>query len=140
MYNRVITLFNFREADGLWRTILFKGVNVYEQNASSASTQGTNNGGSAEIILLSDRRMRVGKLQYVSPKVYQTLDDVTGYFTLTPNVDFIALGDNTSEEPISEDDYDEGFYHAMNDANDGVYKITAATWFDLLPHFEIDGR
>ena len=50
------------------------------------------------------------------------------------------MGDNTSAEPIPEDDYDEGFYHAMNDANDGVYRITAAAWYDLLPHFEIDGR
>ncbi len=140
MYDRTITLFNYREQDGLWRTSLFKGVNIDELTARSASTQGASNNSYVDIILPSDSRMRVNKIQYVSPKDYQSLDDVAGYFTLSPNVDFIVIGDSTSDEPIVEDDYDEGLYHAMNDVNDGVYKITSAAWFSLLPHFEIEGR
>lgn len=140
MYDRTITLFNFRKADNSWRTILFEGVNVIELGASTATTQGTDNGDAAEIILHCTPDMKAGGYQYVPPKAYQALDDVSKHFTLTPQVDFIAIGDNTSETPVPEDDYDEGLYHAMNEANDGVYMINTATWFSLLPHFEIGGR
>ena len=140
MYDRTITLFNRRNTDNCWRTTLFEGVNVIEPRASTASTQGTNNGDAVEIILHCSPGMKVGELQYVPPKAYQSLEDVEGFFTFTPEVDFIAIGDNTSETPVPEDDYDEGLYHAMNEENDGVYMITSATWFGLMPHFEIGGK
>lgn len=140
MYDQSITLFNYRKSDGLWRTILFTGVNVIEPRASTATTQGTNNGSAVEIILRCTPAMRAGDYQYVPPKAYQALEDVSHVFTLTPEVDFIAIGEHTSETPVREKDYGDGLYHAMNDANDGVYMITSATWFSLLPHFEIGGR
>ena len=140
MFDRTITLFNFRKADNRWHTIRFEGVNVIELDASAATTQGTNNSDAVEIILHCTPGMKAGEYQYVPPKAYQALEDVSECFTLTPEVDFIAIGDNLSETPVPEDDYDEGLYHAMNEANDGVYMISSATWFSLLPHFEIGGR
>lgn len=140
MYDQTITLFNHRKADNSWRTTVFQGVNVIEPRASDHTTQGTNNGDAVEILLQCSPGQKVGELQYVPPKAYQALTDVSGRFTMTPEVDFIVIGEEISEEPILEDDYDEGLYQAMNDANDGVYMITSATWFGLIPHFEIGGR
>lgn len=140
MFDQTITLFNHRKADNSWKLTVFHGVNVIAPKASEQTTQGTNNGDAVEILLNASPDQMVGELQYVPPKAYQALEDVTGYFTLTPEVDFVVMGEETSDVPIVEDDYDEGLYQAMNDANDRVYMITSATWFGLLPHFEIGGR
>lgn len=77
---------------------------------------------------------------YIGPKAYANLDDPNGYFTFKAETDFFVVGNYSSDEPINDDDYDEGLYHAMNDAQDGVYMITSAVYFSLLPHFEIGGR
>lgn len=140
MYDQTITLFNYRQEDNCWRTALFHGVNVIEPRASTATTQGTNNGDAVEIILHCSKGMKAEGLQYISPKAYQAMEDVSECFTLTPEKDFIAIGEHTSDEPVSEDDYGEGLYQAMNDLYDGVYMISSATWFSLLPHFEIGGK
>lgn len=140
MYDATITLFNLRRSDNTWRTTLFEGVNITEPKAATATTQGTRSDDTVEIMLRCDRSQCAAGMQYAPPKAYQALDDPTGYFTLTPEADFIAVGDHTTDETVREDDYDEGLYHAMNDLYDGVYMVTGATWFSLLPHFEIGGR
>ena len=78
--------------------------------------------------------------QYIGPKAYAALESPAGYFTFTPETDFIVVGNYSSNEPINDDDYTEGLYHAMNDVQDGVYMVTSATYFSLIPHFEIGGR
>lgn len=77
---------------------------------------------------------------YIGPKGYANLEDPDGYFTFKPETDFMVVGNYASGAPVDDDDYDEGFYHAMNDAQDGVYMITSAVFYGLLPHFEIGGR
>ena len=78
--------------------------------------------------------------QYISPKAYAHLEAVDGRFTFTPETDFVVVGNYSSQEPIDDDEYEDGLYQAMNEAQDGVYMITSATYFSLLPHFEIGGR
>ena len=53
--------------------------------------------------------------------------------------DFFYLGEY-SEEPISDEDYMEGFYDYMNSTFDGVFAITSVAKLDLIPHFEITGK
>ena len=81
-----------------------------------------------------------GEQWYVTPKAYSHLISPEGYFTFKPETDFFVVGNYASTEPIDDDDYDEGLYHAMNEAEDGVYMITSAVYYSLLPHFEIGGR
>lgn len=78
--------------------------------------------------------------KYTGPKAYAKLADPSGYFTFRPETDFFAAGNYASEVPISDDDYENGLYNAMNDAMDGVYMITSATFYSLIPHFEIGGK
>lgn len=145
MYDQTITLFNYRESDHTWRTSVFDGVNIIEAQGKSATKHGDTGSDSVEILLncqpfklAMDRDGN--ELLYLTPKAYAARGEAEGYFTLTPECDFIMTGDHHSEEPLNDDDYDEGLYHAMNDEYDGVYMITSATWFGLLPHFEIGGR
>lgn len=78
--------------------------------------------------------------KYTGPKAYAKLADPSEYFTFRPETDFFATGNYASEAPISDDDYENGLYSAMNDAMDGVYMITSATFYSLIPHFEIGGK
>lgn len=78
--------------------------------------------------------------KYIGPKAYARLDDPRGYFTFKAETDFFVVGNYSSADPVDDDEYDEGFYHAMNDAQDGVYMISSAVFYSLLPHFEIGGR
>lgn len=78
--------------------------------------------------------------KYIGPKAYARLDNPVGYFTFKAEQDFIVEGNYSSDLPIDDGKYDEGLYHAMNDAQDGVYMITSAVFYSLLPHFEIGGR
>ena len=57
-----------------------------------------------------------------------------------PECDFIFAGAWPDTEPLTDDDYDEGLYHALNAERDGIYLISSAGFYGLLPHFEIGGR
>lgn len=150
MYDAVVTLFNFHEATGAWHTTVFNGVNLLETKAETATRDsGRTNGDTVELILHTDSgkiAQAVGadgetaSVQYVGPKAYSALDDPQGYFTFKAETDFVVVGNHGQTTPVIDDEYDEGLYHAMNNEYDGVYMITAAAFFGLLPHFEIGGR
>ena len=140
MFDQTITLFNYRISEGAWHAHVFHGVNVLQQRADTATTQGTDNADAAEFLLQCDAGQRAEGLQYAPPKAYQALEDASGYFTLTPQADFIAIGAHDADAPVPESDYAEGLYQTMNELYDGVVQITTAAWFSLLPHFEIGGK
>lgn len=146
MYNDVITVFNFHEKTGAWYTTVFKNVNLLEVTGETATRDsGRTNNDTVELIIrsvrLSYREPDTDEVRwYIGPKAYAKLDDPHGYFTFKAETDFFVVGNYSSEVPITDDDYDEGLYHAMNDAQDGVYMITSSAYFSLLPHFEIGGK
>lgn len=76
--------------------------------------------------------------RYAGPKAYGQMEDPRGFFTFNPACDFMAAG-NFFSAPVRDDDYDEGLYQAMNQAQNEVYKIVSAAFFGLIPHFEIGG-
>lgn len=78
--------------------------------------------------------------KYTGPMAFSKLDDPRSWFTFCPEQDFILVGAWLDTEPIPDDAYESGFYDAMNETNDGVYKITSAAFYGLLPHFEIGGQ
>ena len=174
MHDNTITLFNYREAEGLWYTTVFSNVTLTELKAEGASQYGHTNSDTVEIIIkvrpnkvastliyepnsivdgdgnviVSDEGTRVAyqdpdtkeERQYIGPKAYAALETPTGYFTFKPECDFIMVGNYSHAEPIADDEFEQGLYHAMNEAQDGVYMVTSAAYFSLLPHFEIGGR
>ena len=144
MYQNTITVFNYHS--GKWYPTIIEGVNLVETTgASKAAVAGTTNGDSSDFIIhtAADKTVttRVGKKAYLSPKAYAKTDAPARYITFKPEQDFIYNGVWESTEPIVDADCgDEGLYSALNEEYDGVYMITYATWFGLLPHFEIGGR
>ncbi len=81
--------------------------------------------------------------QYFPPKEWkrQTTERLpaTVTFTSGTNFDFFMLGDYGSKEPISDDDYTDGFYNEMNRLHDYVFAITSVAEYSVIPHFEIMG-
>ena len=121
MYQNTITVFNFHAASGLWYLSVIHGADLIASKSSTATVEGRNNADAVEIIIHCSAERTVdttaGLKSYTGPKEY-------------------AKSDN----PAEHEKYDSGLYHAMNDEHDGIYMISSAAFYGLLPHFEIGGR
>ncbi len=143
MHDRTITLFNFH--GGKWYPSVIRGVSVLENIASVSTTQaGRTNSDALELSIKTSSTQGIetsaGVKAYVSPNVYASCSAPADCLTFKPERDFIYCGEWPTI-PIDDAEYEEsGLYHAMNEEYDGVYLITSATWYGLIPHFEIGGR
>lgn len=145
MYESTITLFNFHEASGLWYPSVFSSVDLGVNTSSNSTTNGTNGNDTVNMLIHCTRDKKFitadgAEKSYIGAKAYAKCDNPAIYVTFKPERDFIYAGAWKNAEPIREDDHDSGFYHAMNDEYDGVYMISSAAFFGLLPHFEIGGK
>ena len=140
MFDCKVTLFNYHATTKHWHTTVFDGVDLLEASAKSATRQGETNGSSVDLLInVKPDKSYKGK-KYVGPKAFAAIGDPAAHFTFTPETDFFMEGDYSLSEPVSEDDYESGYYHDMNNAYDGVHMVVSAAYFPLIPHFEIGGR
>ena len=144
MFVSTITVFNYHEATKTWYLSMITGVHLLSAKSSTGTTTGVNNGDTVEVIVrcAKDRSITtsIGKKQYVAPKEYGKSENPEDLITFTPETDFIYSGEWENLTPIPEDEESQGLYYEMNDEHDGVFAITSAGFFGLLPHFEIGGR
>lgn len=144
MYNSIITIFNYHKQTKTWYPSVIKGTHIIETKASAHTLTGTNNGDTVEIIVhcTPDKVVitSAGEKQYTGPKEYARCADPASVITFAPETDFIFAGVWDTLDPIAEDEDSEGLYHEMNNEHDGVYMVTSAIFYGLLPHFEIGGR
>ena len=142
MYDTTLTLFNYHKGTNLWYTTVFHGADVIAAEAADSSARGIQSKDGVEIIIRTNALQvavtPTGEKQYYTPKAYGNCGTPESSFTFTPETDFVMVGDFGASEPL-EDDEDCGLYHRMNDTHDGVYLIHTATYYSLLPHFEIGG-
>ena len=140
MFGYKVTLFNYHAATKQWHTTLFDGVDLMGVDAKSATRQGETNGSSVDLLInVKPDKSYKGK-QYMGPKAYAATETPADCYTFTPETDFFMEGDHSLPEPVSEDDYESGYYHEMNTVYDGVHMVVSAAYFQLIPHFEIGGR
>ena len=144
MYQNTITVFNFHEDSAAWYPSVIKGADLAETKSSSSTTTGKNNADTVGVIVhcSGDKQITTtaGAKSYTGPKEYARCKNPAERITFKPECDFIYDGEWPDLAPISDEGYDSGLYHAINDTYDGVYMITSAVFFGLLPHFEIGGR
>lgn len=144
MYQSTVTIFNFHAASGLWYPSVIHDVDLIASKSSAATAEGRNNADTVEVIVhcSADRSITTteGLKSYTWPKEYAKCNNPTERITFTPEHDFIYDGEWPELVPISDDQYDSGLYHAMNDEYDGIYMINSAVFYGLIPHFEIGGR
>lgn len=144
MYQDTITVFNFHRASGFWYPSIITGTDLLAAKSSSHATEGISNADDVDIIVHCTAAKVIatsdGGKSYIGPKEYEKCGDPGRHITFTPESDFIYNGAWSDLTPINDDEYDEGLYHALNDEHDGVYMISSAAFYGLLPHFEIGGR
>ena len=143
MFDKTITIFN--QHNGTWYPSVISGISVYASDAYSPSHEG----GPAprdevDISIQCDEAKNIatstGVKAYTSPKDYEKAATLSALITFKSGRDFIYLGEYSDLAPVDEEDYDEGFYSAMNNAFDDVYIIQSVAYFGLIPHFEIRGK
>ncbi len=144
VYCDTITVFNYHKKSDCWYPSVIPGVDLLEAKSRSATATGTNNADAVDIIIRCTPGKEIttaaGAKRYVGLKEYAKSDTPEEFITFTPECDFIYAGAWPETEPLLDDDYDEGLYHAMNEGYDGVYMISSTGFYGLLPHFEIGGR
>lgn len=140
MHDQTVTLYNYHEPTGLWYTTVFDNATLTAARSSSSTQHGTTNGDTVSISIPAAADKTAGSRRYIGPKSYSARDAPGECFTFWPEHDFVVVGSCPLEQPVSEDDYDNGLYHEMNHEQDEVYMITSASFYGLIPHFEVEGR
>ena len=149
MYNETITLFNRysnREGDSWYPTVI-RGVNLNIDRAAIIAKYGGQSADSAVLnvhYLLEDGNKIVANKPWLPPKAWeeQTNDELGTSLTFKGGnaFDFFYVGEWSDTAPISDGDYNEGFYTYMNKRYDYVFAITSVGMYTVIPHFEILGK
>ncbi len=142
MYNETITLFNRYKSDSgdIWYPTIIKNVDLIIDTASIIAQYGEKNENGARLHIklvngcISDK-------PYLQPKEWRgLLNDVLGEFiTVQSSTDFFIRGEY-DEEPISDDDFKEGFFAYIKKHKDNVFSVTSVGEYTLIPHLEILGK
>ena len=141
MFSDTITLFNLH--NGLWFPHVIHGVDAVgiTDGASATALNGNTKADNGSILIQSSSGKVINTdstlKPYVSPRAYAALESGESVVTFQPQTDFIMLGEHESSEPITDDDYESGFYDYANSRYDNVYQIVSAVFYSLIPHFEI---
>ena len=152
LYKQTVTLFNRIKGpddETIWYPTVLKGVHLIDSHSSSWNNQGGASGSTAELRVwysINNGKIMIAGKPYYEPKQYRSLAEpqkaITFAFGHDDDCDFFVEGafDNFKGS-ISDDAFDRhGFYNYMNKMYDGVYSISGAAKYNLLPHFVINAR
>lgn len=142
MFDKTITVFNFRADLGKWFVSVIENADIVAERSENATQHGEQNANGVEILVQSDAEGNVetteGVKSYVKPKFFGNLDTPESYITFQPLVDFIYEGAYDKTSPIIDADCDEiGLYHKLNSELDGVHQVVSCTRYTLIPHLEV---
>lgn len=145
MYSDTVTIFNRYESrlGDMWYPTVLHDVNVMADRAAIVQKYGEESKDNAVLNVRYDVGDMIAGKSYLTPKAWdrQTNDLLPQTITFTPGekFDFFYVGEWT-DDPIADDDYENGFYDYMNSTYDGVYAVTSVSKLGIIPHFEITGK
>lgn len=149
MYRDTVTLFNRSRKvghDEFWPTVL-TGVDLNADQAAILAKYGAQSQDKAALHIRyagTDGAITVGGKTYYSPKQWQALTDAEKAEAITfqagAGFDFFLVGSWDGSGPISDDDYTDGFYNHLNATQDGVYAVSSAAIYSVIPHVEVMGK
>ena len=147
MYKDTVTLFNrYRDQDRktYWCPTVLHGANLNIDKASIIAKYGTESKDNVVLNIrykLDKEKVMVGDKQWLPPKEWKRQAGSTSSDKLTFNgtqeFDFFYAGEWEGEEPVSDDNYTNGFYSYMNETYDYVFAVTNVSKFSVIPHFEV---
>lgn len=148
MYSDTVTVFNryrSRLGDMWYPTVLFN-VNLNIDRASIVSRYGEN---AKDNAVLNVKYKNIGKFKVIEGKPYilpkewsEQVNDALGStvtFADGEYFDFFIEG-MYPEQPIADDDYENGFFDYISEKYDHVFAITSVSEFSVIPHLEITGK
>lgn len=147
MYRDTVTLFNLH--DGLWRASVLQGVDLNADRAAIIAKYGADCKDRARLHVryqVSDGNIvvRSGETSYavLEPRQYSGEEGTIAFRPASTGevVDFFLAGEWDGDTTVEDSEYESGFYDYMNGTRDGVYTITEAARYSVIPHFEITGR
>lgn len=145
MFDRTITLYNYKRSEATWRGNVINGCTLVATESASDNTRGTGSTSNVNIHVHCnpDRTVKTqagAVKRFIPPKEYQSLNAIVNEVTFTPEVDFIVVDRAMDELTVDDTNFENGFYHYMNNTYDNVFMVTNATWYNLIPHFVVGGR
>ena len=134
-YNKTVTVFNNAPSDDVmgddtWYPTVLHNVRVLETRGRNVAKSGIEAADSAKLHIRTDNLEK----PYVEPKAWDELADKSKAFTLCQERDFFVIGD-VADTQVTAD-----LFQYMKDNHDGVYMITNADKFELIPHLEVGGK
>lgn len=148
MYDKTITLFNHYKSrlGDMWYPTVVRNVNLLIDKAAIMAKYGAESKDNAILNIhyqTVNGQILIDGKPYLSPKEWerQTNDKLAESITFTSGTDFdfFMLGEYPATDPITDDDYIDGFYNYVNDEYDFVFAVTSVAKYTAIPHFEIMG-
>ena len=149
MYTDTITLFNRHKSSSgeIWYPSVLRNVNLNMDKASIVAKFGAESKNRAVLGIMykaeADKKL-IGDKTWLPPKEWQRqnqdLLDKSLTFTSGQQFDFFFVGEFESDKPIIDDDFNDGFYNYMKSKYDFVFAVEEASFFSVIPHFEIIGK
>ena len=143
MYQDTVTVFNRRGE--MWYPTVLHGVDLNVDKAAIVSKFGAqcNDRALLHVRYDWDGGAVVGGKPYLTPKIWQGLEDPGAAITFTSGekFDFFIEGEWPEPGPVDDGAYGaKGFYDYINRTRDGVYAITSVSRFSVIHHFEVTGK
>lgn len=142
MFDGVVTVFNRKRTDegDIWYPTVLEGVSLSTDRAAIAVRYGARSDDKC-VLHVPCQGQNVGGKPYLPPKQWQALDDPESAVTFAAGERFDILFEGAWEAgPVQDTAYANGFYDKINRERDGVYAVSSAARYGLIPHFEITGR
>lgn len=136
MHDQTITLYNLH--NDTWYPTVLPYCHLIVDRAARQKDTGLENADAAKLHIMQ-KSIEAAGVSVVGPKEYDALSDPAGKITFHEGKDFFVKGE-WEASAVSDDDWMYGYYDHMNKANDGVYLITSAAEYYLIPHWEIIGK
>ena len=142
MFDSAVTVFNRKRTDegDIWYPTVLEGVSLITDRAAIMARYGVQTDDKA-LLHVPCEGQNVGGKQYMPPKAWQALEDPESAVTFAAGekFDFFIEGE-WEAGPVEDTAYANGFYDWINRERDGVYAVSSAARYGLIPHFEITGR
>ena len=150
MFHDTVTIFNRKRPMGftgdVWYPTVLHGVELQTDRAAIVAKYGAESADRALLFIHyqtddEDKKL-VGGKEYLPPKAWQAEEDPAVAVTFTPGgtFDFFIDGPWPDDTPINDGDYTGGFFDHMKQTMDGVYAVTQASVFKVIPHVEVAGK
>jgi len=142
MFDTTITLFNryHSRLGDVFYPHKIEGCQVRMDKASIRAKYGESSSDNA-IVHIPVKNGCVGGLRVLQPKEWagQVNEELANNITFNDGqyFDVIIVGETEFNEPVTDEDYRDGFYNYVNERFDNVFAVTGVAKYNAIPHYEI---